>query len=205
MTNTISKKEGNVDQILIEKAQQGDSKAFDMLVVKYQRRLSGAMTRFLKDEHEIQDIVQEAFIKAYRALPNFRGDSAFFTWLYRIAANTAKNYLSSGSKKYLVLDNDLKDEESVTGSIEQTPDYNTPETDFLNQEIIHTVGKAVENLTEDLQVAITLREIEGLSYEEIAEKMNCPVGTVRSRLFRARELIAKDLRPVLDTAENQRW
>ncbi|QRN41601.1 MAG: RNA polymerase sigma factor RpoE [Neisseriaceae bacterium] len=204
MTNIINKKEGNVDQILIERAQQGDSRAFDMLVIKYQRRLSGAMTRFLKDDYEIQDIVQEAFIKAYRALPNFRGESAFFTWLYRIAANTAKNYLSSGSKKYLVLDNDFKDDDATWG-VEQTPDYNTPENAFLNQEILHTVGEAVENLPEDLKAVINLREIEGLSYEAIAERMNCPVGTVRSRLFRARELIAKDLRPVLDTSKNQRW
>lgn len=201
----ISANESDVDHILIEKAQKGDSKAFDMLVIKYRNRLMLTLNRFVKDEHEIQDIVQDTFIKAYKALPNFRGDSAFFTWLYRIAVNSAKNYLASYTKKNVILNKDLQPEDNETDWIEQTPDFNTPEAAFLNNEIINTVNTAVEKLPTELRQTFTLREMEGYSYEEIAEQMNCPVGTVRSRLFRARELIAKDLRPVLDTTENRRW
>ena len=176
-----------VDQVLVERAQKGDSRAFELLVSKYQRRLTRLLFRFVKDEHEVNDVAQEAFIKAYRALPNFRGDSAFYTWLYRIAINTAN------------------DEGELLDLTEQMPDYRTPETDLLNREIIHTVDAAVAGLPEELRQAIMLREMEGLSYEEIAQTMNCPIGTVRSRIFRAREVIAKELRPLLDTAENQRW
>ena len=194
-----------VDQVLVERAQKGDSRAFELLVSKYQRRLTRLLLRFIKDEHEVNDVAQEAFIKAYRALPNFRGDSAFYTWLYRIAINTAKNFLVVNGRQPTVQAGFANDEGELLDLTEQMPDYRTPETDLLNREIIHTVDAAVAGLPEELRQAIMLREMEGLSYEEIAQTMNCPIGTVRSRIFRAREVIAKELRPLLDTAENQRW
>ena len=194
-----------VDQVLVERAQKGDSRAFELLVSKYQRRLTRLLFRFVKDEHEVNDVAQEAFIKAYRALPNFRGDSAFYTWLYRIAINTAKNFLVVNGRQPVIQGGLANDEGELLDLTEQMPDYRTPETDLLNREIIHTVDAAVAGLPEELRQAIMLREMEGLSYEEIAQTMNCPIGTVRSRLFRAREVIAKELRPLLDTAENQRW
>ena len=194
-----------VDQVLVERAQKGDSRAFELLVSKYQRRLTRLLFRFIKDEHEVHDVAQEAFIKAYRALPNFRGDSAFYTWLYRIAINTAKNFLVVNGRQPVIQGGLANDEGELLDLTEQMPDYRTPETDLLNREIIHTVDAAVAGLPEELRQAIMLREMEGLSYEEIAQTMNCPIGTVRSRIFRAREVIAKELRPLLDTAENQRW
>ncbi len=194
-----------VDQVLVERAQKGDSRAFELLVSKYQRRLTRLLFRFIKDEHEVHDVAQEAFIKAYRALPNFRGDSAFYTWLYRIAINTAKNFLVVNGRQPVIQGSLATDEGELLDLTEQMPDYRTPETDLLNREIIQTVDAAVAGLPEELRQAITLREMEGLSYEEIAQTMNCPIGTVRSRIFRAREVIAKELRPLLDTAENQRW
>ena len=194
-----------VDQVLVERAQKGDSRAFELLVSKYQRRLTRLLFRFIKDEHEVNDVAQEAFIKAYRALPNFRGDSAFYTWLYRIAINTAKNFLVVNGRQPVIQGSLATDEGELLDLTEQMPDYRTPETDLLNREIIQTVDAAVAGLPEELRQAITLREMEGLSYEEIAQTMNCPIGTVRSRIFRAREVIAKELRPLLDTAENQRW
>ena len=194
-----------VDQVLVERAQKGDSRAFELLVSKYQRRLTRLVFRFIKDEHEVNDVAQEAFIKAYRALPNFRGDSAFYTWLYRIAINTAKNFLVVNGRQPVIQGSLATDEGELLDLTEQMPDYRTPETDLLNREIIQTVDAAVAGLPEELRQAITLREMEGLSYEEIAQTMNCPIGTVRSRIFRAREVIAKELRPLLDTAENQRW
>lgn len=194
-----------VDQVLVERAQKGDSRAFELLVSKYQRRLTRLLFRFIKDEHEVNDVAQEAFIKAYRALPNFRGDSAFYTWLYRIAINTAKNFLVVNGRQPVIQGSLATDEGELLDLTEQMPDYRTPETDLLNREIIHTVDAAVAGLPEELRQAIMLREMEGLSYEEIAQTMNCPIGTVRSRIFRAREVIAKELRPLLDTAENQRW
>jgi RNA polymerase sigma-70 factor (ECF subfamily) len=194
-----------VDQVLVERAQKGDSRAFELLVSKYQRRLTRLLFRFVKDEHEVYDVAQEAFIKAYRALPNFRGDSAFYTWLYRIAINTAKNFLVVNGRQPVIQGGLANDEGELLDLTEQMPDYRTPETDLLNREIIHTVDAAVAGLPEELRQAIMLREMEGLSYEEIAQTMNCPIGTVRSRIFRAREVIAKELRPLLDTAENQRW
>ena len=194
-----------VDQVLVERAQKGDSRAFELLVSKYQRRLTRLLFRFIKDEHEVHDVAQEAFIKAYRALPNFRGDSAFYTWLYRIAINTAKNFLVVNGRQPVIQGSLATDEGELLDLTEQMPDYRTPETDLLNREIIHTVDAAVAGLPEELRQAIMLREMEGLSYEEIAQTMNCPIGTVRSRIFRAREVIAKELRPLLDTAENQRW
>ena len=194
-----------VDQVLVERAQKGDSRAFELLVSKYQRRLTRLLFRFVKDEHEVNDVAQEAFIKAYRALPNFRDDSAFYTWLYRIAINTAKNFLVVNGRQPVIQGGLANDEGELLDLTEQMPDYRTPETDLLNREIIHTVDAAVAGLPEELRQAIMLREMEGLSYEEIAQTMNCPIGTVRSRIFRAREVIAKELRPLLDTAENQRW
>lgn len=194
-----------VDQILVEKAQKGEQRAFEMLVSKYQRRLNRLLARFIKDEHEVEDVAQEAFIKAYRALPGFRGESAFYTWLYRIAINTAKNYLSSKNRRMTVPAEITGEDGETLDLTDQIPDLHTPEADLMNREIVHTVERAVEKLPEELRRAITLREMEGLSYEEIADIMECPIGTVRSRIFRAREVIAKELRPLLDTREDQRW
>ncbi len=163
-----------VDQQLVERAQRGDKRAFELLVMKYQRKLARLLSRLVRDPAEVEDVAQEAFIKAYRALPSFRGDSAFYTWLYRIAINTAKNCA-------------------------------TPEDELIGKQIAATVNRAMDALPEDLRTAITLREIEGLSYEEIASVMNCPIGTVRSRIFRAREAIAAELRPQLGTDETRRW
>ena len=198
-------KDREVDQALVERAQQGDHKAFELLVSKYQRRLTRLLARFVKDEHEVNDVTQEALIKAYRALPNFRGESAFYTWLYRIGINTAKNFLTTNGKK-MVISADVANEEGEMFDLsDQLADDHTPEAEMMNREILQTVEAAVARLPEDLRRAITLREMEGLSYDEIAQIMDCPIGTVRSRIFRAREVIAKDLRPLLDTSENQRW
>ena len=193
------------DQQLVERVQRGDKRAFDLLVLKYQHRILGLVVRFVHDPQEAQDVAQEAFIKAYRALANFRGDSAFYTWLYRIGINTAKNYLSASGKRPL-LSGDYEDEdgESVDMS-SQVPDMNTPETEYMNRQIVETVNRAVEALPEELRTAITLREMEGMSYEDIALAMDCPIGTVRSRIFRAREAISVQLKPLLDTAKNKRW
>ena len=194
-----------VDQVLVERAQKGDSRAFELLVSKYQRRLTRLLFRFVKDEHEVNDVTQEALIKAYSALPNFRGESAFYTWLYRIGINTAKNFLATNGKK-MVISADVANEEGEMFDLsDQLADDHTPEAEMMNREILQTVEAAVARLPEDLRRAITLREMEGLSYDEIAQIMDCPIGTVRSRIFRAREVIAKDLRPLLDTSENQRW
>lgn len=198
-------KDREVDQALVERAQQGDHKAFELLVSKYQRRLTRLLARFVKDEHEVNDVTQEALIKAYRALPNFRGESAFYTWLYRIGINTAKNFLATNGKK-MVISADVANEEGEMFDLsDQLADDHTPEAEMMNREILQTVEAAVARLPEDLRRAITLREMEGLSYDEIAQIMDCPIGTVRSRIFRAREVIAKDLRPLLDTSENQQW
>ena len=197
--------ERQIDQELVERAQQGDTKAFEMLVVKYNRRLGRLLSRFIKDEHEVNDVVQESFIKAYRALPNFRGDSAFYTWLYRISINTAKNFLANNNKRPIMSSDITNDDGEVMDVVEQVADNLTPEAELMNKQILQTVESVVAKLPEDLRRAITLREMDGLSYEEIAEVMQCPIGTVRSRIFRAREVIAADLRPLLDTSENNRW
>jgi RNA polymerase sigma-70 factor (ECF subfamily) len=194
-----------VDQQLVERAQKGDKRAFELLVLKYQRKLGRLLSRLVRDPGEVEDVTQEAFIKAYRALPNFRGDSAFYTWLYRIAINTAKNYLVAlGRRAPTTTEYDNEEAESFEDA-EALRDSATPEGELLGKEIAATVNKAMEALPEDLRTAITLREIEGLSYEEIATVMNCPIGTVRSRIFRAREAIAAELRPLLGTDENRRW
>jgi RNA polymerase sigma-70 factor (ECF subfamily) len=194
-----------VDQQLVLRAQRGDKRAFELLVMKYQRKLGRLLSRFVRDPAEVEDVTQEAFIKAYRALPAFRGDSAFYTWLYRIAINTAKNYLvAMGRRAPTSTGVDIDDAENFEDA-DQLRDTNTPESELEGKEIAATVNKAVDALPEDLRTAITLREIEGLSYEEIANVMNCPIGTVRSRIFRAREAIATELRPLLGTDENRRW
>lgn len=194
-----------IDQRLVERAQAGDKQAFDLLVTKYQRKLGRLLSRFIRDPAEVEDVAQEAFVKAYRALPSFRGDSAFYTWLYRIGINTAKNYLvAMGRRAPTTTEYDSEEAESFEDG-EQLRDINTPESMLMTKEIGATVNQAMEELPEDLRTAITLREIEGLSYEEIATIMNCPIGTVRSRIFRAREAIAAKLRPLLDTRKDRRW
>jgi RNA polymerase sigma-70 factor (ECF subfamily) len=194
-----------VDQQLVLRAQRGDKRAFELLVLKYQRKLGRLLSRFVRDAAEVEDVTQEAFIKAYRALPSFRGDSAFYTWLYRIAINTAKNYLVAMGRRAPTSTGFDNEEAENFEDAEQLRDSNTPESELQGKQIAATVNKAVDALPEDLRTAITLREIEGLSYEEIASVMNCPIGTVRSRIFRAREAIATELRPLLGTEENRRW
>ena len=194
-----------VDQQLVLRAQEGDKRAFELLVIKYQRKLGRLLSRFVRDPAEVDDVAQEAFIKAYRALPTFRGDSAFYTWLYRIAINTAKNYLvATGRRAPTSTGVDIEDAENFEDA-EQLRDTSTPESEYEGKEIAGVVNKAMDALPDDLRTAITLREIEGLSYEEIANVMSCPIGTVRSRIFRAREAIAAELRPLLGTDENRRW
>ncbi len=197
------------DVLLVQRAQRGDTRAFEMLVIKYQRRIERLIGRMVRDVDLVQDIAQESFIRAYRAMPQFRGDSAFYTWLYRIAVNTAKKALVDLKRDPLVSESTLagandEDDETYRGGRELT-DGATPESLLASKEIAQTVNAAIEALSADLRQAITLREIEGLSYEEIAEMMNCPIGTVRSRIFRAREAIALRLRPLLDTRDGERW
>ncbi|MDH3645372.1 MAG: RNA polymerase sigma factor RpoE [Gammaproteobacteria bacterium] len=185
------------DQLLVERVQQGDKSAFDVLVLKYQHKIVKLVMRYVRDPSEALDVSQEAFLKAYRALPGFRGDSAFYTWLYRIAINTAKNYLVAAKRRPLEYDLDPQDPEQYDTQA-RLKDIETPEGLALSNEIRRTVNRAIEHLPDDLRTAIILRELEGMSYEEIAQTMECPVGTVRSRIFRAREAIDKRLRPLLD-------
>jgi len=195
----------DIDQQLVERAQRGDKRAFELLVEKYQRKLGRLLARFIRDPAEVEDVTQEAFIKAYRALPAFRGDSAFYTWLYRIGINTAKNYLMAlGRRAPTSTEVEAEDAEGFEDG-EHLRDINTPESMLLSKEIATTVNTTIEQLPEELRTAIQLREIEGMSYEDIARIMDCPIGTVRSRIFRAREAIAERLRPLLDTRKDQRW
>ncbi|MFV1993428.1 MAG: RNA polymerase sigma factor RpoE [Acidiferrobacterales bacterium] len=189
-----------VDQSLVLKVQSGDKSAFDLLVLKYQHRVAKLVSRFIYNHAEVEDVTQEVFIKAYRALANFRGDSAFYTWLYRIAVNTAKNYLVTMSRRPPSTDLEAGDAENMElgASLRENA---TPESNMLAKEIGDTVKKAVDQLPEDLKTAIVLREIEGLSYEEIASVMACPIGTVRSRIFRAREAIDSDLKPLISDVD----
>ena len=197
--------EREIDQILVERAQAGDRHAFDQLVSKYQRKLGRLLSRFIRDSAEIEDVTQEAFIKAYRALPSFRGDSAFYTWLYRIGINTAKNYLVAQGRRAPTSTQFDSEEAETFESADQLRDINTPESLLMSKQIGETVNSAIDALPEELRRAIVLREIDGLSYDEIADMMDCPIGTVRSRIFRAREAVALKLRPLLDIAPDRRW
>ena len=191
----LSGEEG--DQQLVERVQKGDKRAFDVLVLKYQHRIYSLVTRFVRDPDEVQDVVQEAFIKAYRALPGFRGESAFFTWLYRIAINTAKNYLVSRARRPPGADVDIEDAEYLE-SAGALRDLAGPENQLMTEQLRAVIDKAIRALPEDLRTALTLREFEGLSYEEIAEVMRCPVGTVRPRIFRAREAVDHEILPLIE-------
>ena len=194
-----------IDRQLVARAQGGDKQAFELLVEKYQRKLARLLSRFIRDPAEVEDVTQEAFIKAYRALPAFRGDSAFYTWLYRIGINTAKNYLMAMGRRAPTSTEVEAEEAEGFEEGEQLRDINTPESLLLSSEIAQTVNATIEGLPEELRTAIQMREIEGMSYEDIAKAMDCPIGTVRSRIFRAREAIAEQLRPLLDTRKDKRW
>ncbi len=194
------------DQTLVERAQSGDKRAFELLVVRYQSRLSRLLSRLVRDPAELEDVTQEAFIRAYRALGSFRGESAFYTWLYRIGMNTAKNHLAASGRRIPSTSQRVQDEDAESSDDARTPrDLGTPESLLLSREVADTVNRAMETLPDELRSAIQLRELEGLSYEEIATLMDCPIGTVRSRIFRAREAIAGRLRPLLDLGGNRRW
>jgi RNA polymerase sigma-70 factor (ECF subfamily) len=188
--------ERETDQVLVERAQRGDGRAFDLLVLKYQQRVAALIGRYLRDSAEVMDVTQEAFLKAYRALPGFRGESAFYTWIYRIAINTVKNYIAAQGRRPPGddVDAEVAEQMDMGGRLREQA---TPERELLTDEIAANVQAALDGLPEDLRTAIVLRELEGMSYEEIATAMSCPIGTVRSRIFRAREAIDKRLRPLL--------
>jgi RNA polymerase sigma-70 factor (ECF subfamily) len=197
--------ERDVDAELVARVQRGDKRAYDLLVLKYQRKIMRLLSRLIRDPAEIEDIAQEAFIKAYRALPQFRGESAFYTWLYRIAVNTARNWQLASSRRPMA-QNVIENEDGETFSqIDNLTDINTPESMLASRQIVETVNAAMNALPEDLRTAIVLREIEGMSYEDIAQTMGCPIGTVRSRIFRAREAIAAQLRPLSNHDSEHRW
>lgn len=199
--------EREADLVLVERVQSGDQQAFGLLVSKYQRKLLRLVMRLVRDPGEAEDVTQEAFIKAYRALPGFRGESAFYTWLYRIGVNTAKNWLVAHGRRMPTV-SDISSDKDETDGVDDgglLRDDETPDRVLMSKQIAETVNAAIDALPEDLRTAISLREIEGLSYEEIAQVMDCPIGTVRSRIFRAREVIANRLRPLLDTAPDRRW
>lgn len=189
--------EREVDQALVERAQAGDTRAFDLLVLKYQQKIAGLIGRYVRDHAEVLDITQEAFLKAFRALPGFRGESAFYTWIYRIAINTVKNHLVAQGRRPPSddVDAEVAEQMDLGGRMKETA---TPEGELMSDEVARTVQDALDELPEDLRTAIQLREFEGMSYEEIANAMDCPIGTVRSRIFRAREAIDKRLRPLLN-------
>jgi RNA polymerase sigma-70 factor (ECF subfamily) len=198
----------DADLLLVDRVKRGDMHAFEMLVVKYQRRVQRLIARMVRDPDRVEDIAQETFIRAYRAIPQFRGESAFYTWLYRIAVNTAKKTLMDMKRDPIVTESALasRGESDETSLLEnELSDVATPDAVLASREIAQTVNAAIEALPEDLRQAILLREVEGLAYEEIATVMNCPIGTVRSRIFRAREAIAQRLRPLLDTKQGERW
>ena len=195
----------DVDLELVQRVQRGDRRAYDLLVIKYQRKIMRLLSRMVHDPADIEDVAQEAFIKAYRALPQFRGDSAFYTWLYRIAINTARNWQAARQRRPITVSS-LENEDGETfDQIDGLSDHSTPESMMASRQIAQTVNEAIEALPEDLRTAIVLREIEGMSYEDIASTMQCPIGTVRSRIFRAREAIAGRLRPVMDQDPAHRW
>ena len=186
----------DLDQDLVRRVQQGDKSAFDLLVIKYQHKIVHLVNRYVKDPSEAQDVAQDTFIKAYKALGEFRGESAFYTWLYRIAINTAKNYLLSRSRRHSDYEVDMQDAEQIENA-PQLKDIETPENQLMNDQIVEVIKSAIDKLPEEMRIAIMLREFEGMSYEEIAEAMDCPIGTVRSRIFRAREAIDEKLNPLL--------
>jgi RNA polymerase sigma-70 factor, ECF subfamily len=194
-----------IDQQLVERAQSGDKKAFELLVIKYQRKVERLLSRIIRDQAEVEDVAQESFIKAYRALANFRGDSAFYTWLYRISVNTAKNYLiSQGRRAPTSTEFDAEEAEGFDDA-SGLRDIATPDAELMSKQIGAIVNKTIDALPDELKTAITLREIDGMSYEEIAQIMDCPIGTVRSRIFRAREAVALQLRPQLGIMKDRRW
>ncbi len=199
--------EREADLILVERVQSGDREAFGLLVSKYQRKLLRLVMRFVRDHAEAEDVTQEAFIKAYRALPGFRGESAFYTWLYRIGINCAKNWLLANGRRMPTVSDISGDSDESNGADASglLRDDETPDRLLMSKQIGETVNTAMDALPEDLRMAVSLREIEGLSYEEIAQVMDCPIGTVRSRIFRAREAIAAQLRPLLDISPDRRW
>ena len=197
--------ERQVDAELVARVKQGDKAAFDLLVLKYQRKILRLLSRMLRDQSDVEDVMQEAFIKAYRALPQFRGDSASYTWLYRIAINTARNWMSSQGRRPSAPNGNQTEDGETFSEIDNLTDNNTPESMLASREIAESVDQTIQDLPAELRTAIVLREIDGLSYEEIAETMSCPIGTVRSRIFRAREAIAAKLRPILDQHGDRRW
>ncbi len=201
----VTMTEREKDHSLVQRVQRGDKVAFEMLFTKYQRRVSRLVSRFVRSDAEVEDIVQESFIKAYRALGSFRGDSAFYTWLYRIAVNTAKNYLVAASKRPISLTQFEKNDDDDFEEDHFMSDAATPESELITKQIAETVNKTMDELPADLREAIMLREIEGMSYEDIADSMGCPIGTVRSRIFRAREAISQKIKPMLDVGEGKRW
>jgi len=190
----------NVDLELVQRVQAGDKKAFDVLILKYQQRIVHVITGFVHDPVEALDVAQEAFIKAYRAIPNFRGDSAFYTWLYRIAINTAKNHLTSRARRPPAVDVDAMDATNFYDAPE-LKEFETPESSLMSDELKQTIHQAIQDLPEDTATAIKLRELEGMSYEEIAQAMECPIGTVRSRIFRARDAIDKQIQETMGEGE----
>ena len=197
----------DVDAALVARVQRGEKRAFDLLVLKYQRKIMRLLSRMIRDPAEIEDVTQEAFIKAYRALPQFRGDSAFYTWLYRIAINTARNWHAANNRRPLTSSIVETNDGETFDEIDNLTDISTPESTLASRQIAETVDAAMQSLPEDLRTAILLREIEGMSYEDIAQSMGCPIGTVRSRIFRAREAIASQLKSVLgdDHDPDRRW
>ncbi|MEQ4618623.1 MAG: RNA polymerase sigma factor RpoE [Corticimicrobacter sp.] len=197
--------ERDVDNELVVRVQRGDKTAFDLLVLKYQRKIMRLVSRMVRDQAEVEDVVQEAFIKAYRALPQFRGDSAFYTWLYRIAINTARNWLSSAGRRPSAPSAIETEDGETFDETDNLTDISTPESVLASRQVAAAVNEAIETLPDELRTAIVLREIEGMSYEDIAQSMGCPIGTVRSRIFRAREAISARLRPLLDTDAERRW